>query len=87
MAKKKLPTRGRPRKLKDGHIAINVKLSPSSWAALRAQAETETRRRIDGHVTSLSDVARLAIDEWLLAVAVGQRPSTTNGVARQGVGT
>ncbi|MCC6809966.1 MAG: hypothetical protein IT381_21230 [Deltaproteobacteria bacterium] len=75
---------GRPRKLKSGFIAINVKLTPESWAALHARAEIETSRHAGDKVT-LSDVARTAIDEWLLACAVGQRPPLRS--AQSGGGT
>ena len=78
--KKKAPNRGgRPKKFADGSIAFNMKLAPEVWAALKARADRETQKT--GHVVSMGDVARTALGEWLLACAIGQRPSTTPIVA------
>lgn len=57
---------GRPRKLRDGSIAFNVRLAPHVWAELHAKAEHKG--------VPMADLARDAIGEWLLACSVGQRP-------------
>lgn len=64
--KKPKPKRGRPRKLLDGSVVFAVRLSPVSCDALQELAEKKG--------VEAADLARLAIDEWLLACAVGQRP-------------
>ncbi len=74
---KKKETRGRPRVL-GGYIAFNVKIPPEVWAALKARAERETQHSKDGHEVTMSDVARIALAEWLLATQLGQRPSIRN---------
>ncbi len=65
-AKEATRPRGRPRKMKDGSIAFNVRLRPEAWAELHARAERKG--------VPMSDLARDAIGEWLLACAQGQRP-------------
>lgn len=67
--KKKRP-RGRPRTL-DGFIAFNVRLAPETWAELHARAERKG--------VPMSDLARDALGEWLLACTVGQRPISARG--------
>ena len=65
---------GRPRKLKDGSIAFNVRLDPHVWAALRSRASA-------GGV-AMGDLARTALSEWLLACEMGQRPIAKGIVTR-----
>lgn len=71
MAEKK-PKRGRPRKFIDGKfVGFNVRLSKEAWKELHAMAQKKD--------VPMSDLARDAISEWLLACKVGQRPISARG--------
>lgn len=66
MKTKKRGRKGRPRKFADGSIAFNLRLRSHAWAALKSRA--------DAAGVPMADLARDAIEEWLLACAMGQRP-------------
>jgi predicted HicB family RNase H-like nuclease len=73
MAPKEKRERGRPRKLTDGSIMFNVRLPPETWAELHARAERKG--------VPMSDLARDALGEWLLACSQGQRPISARGTS------
>lgn len=64
---------GRPKKLKDGSIAFNVRLPAHAWAELHERAERKG--------VPMSDLARDAIGEWLLACTQNQRPISARGTS------
>ena len=63
---------GRPRKFPDGKfVGFNVRLSKEAWQELNDMAKKKD--------VPMSDLARDAISEWLLACKVGQRPISARG--------